>query len=304
MIVDKNNSAICPAINELIALRHYAKSINFFGNNKVRSNLVGNKLSIARGRGMDFDEVRHYQAGDDVRLIHWSLTARLGKPYTKVYREERERMVYLVVDQSSSMYFGTKTSFKNVLAAKVAAVLGWAALANHEQIGGVIFNDESLEYIKPKRSRQQLLTMFNLLHHGELRARQSGGLFNALQLLNQNLQTGSIVIVISDFLNLDAASMQYLQLINRRAEVINILTYDPLEVNLPDQGFYSFTDSGKNKLSISATTKNKQKYAATFNQRLATVQQLANQSRMQLVKIATNDNIVNTINHGVMKYGY
>lgn len=304
MIVDKNNSAVCPAINELIALRHHASKINFFGNNKVHSNYVGNKLSIARGRGMDFDEVRHYQAGDDVRLIHWSLTARLGTPYTKVYREERERMVYLVVDQSSSMSFGTKVAFKNVLAAKIAATLGWAALANHEQVGGIIFSDESLELIKPKRSRQQLLRMFNLFHNGELRTRQAGGLLNALQLLNQNLQTGSIVIIISDFLNLDAVTSQYLKLINRRAEIINILTYDPLEVSLPEHGFYSFTDSGKNKLSISATNKNKQKYAATFNERLDKIQQLANENRMQLVSIATNDYIVNKINHGVMKYGY
>lgn len=299
-----NNSGICPQIQELLALKYSARGIKFFDSGRVNSNISGTKMSIARGRGMDFDEVRQYQAGDDIRLIHWSLTARLGKPYTKIYKEERERSVYLVIDQSSSMHFGTKVCFKNVLAAKVAAVLGWAALSHHEQIGGIVFNDANSEYIKPQHSRQNLLQIFNLLNNNQIIKHYSGGLGNNLKLLMGNIQSGSVVIIVSDFFNLDSDAETYLKLINRKAEIINIMTYDPLEKNLPDFGNYNFTDDGKSKLEIAATKKNKQRYSESFLERLNKIRNLSLKNKMQFVELATNDNVIQTINHGISKYGY
>lgn len=304
MITENKNSAIIPDLNELLALRLQARKICFFDGNRVNSNIAGNKLSLARGRGMDFDEVRKYQAGDDIRMIHWSLTARLGKPYTKIYKEERQRMIYLVVDQSASMNFGTKVCFKNVLAAKIAALLGWAALEHQEQIGGVIFDDTNAEYIKPQSSRHGMLRLFNYVTGKHLPQHYQGGLVSSLQLLANNIQSGSVVIVISDFFNITPEAYTYLQLINRKAEVVNFFTYDPLEQDLPKFGSYTFTDNGQRKLEISATKANKQRYHDSFTARLQKVENFARSNKMQFVKIATNDNLVHVINHGISKYGY
>lgn len=288
-------------IKELLALRHYATNIEFFNKMKVSSAETGNRLSIARGRGMDFEEVRRYQAGDDIRLIHWPLTARLGKPYTKIYKEERERAVYLLIDQSISMQFGTRVCFKNVLAAKIAAIFGWAALNHHEQIGGIVFNDDTAEFIKPKRSRQSMLDLFNLITNKHALKQHNGGLNNALQLVYRKLQSGSIVIVISDYFSMNEETKTYLRLIGQKSELINILVYDPLEASLPKtSGHYTFTGDGKSQLDISANTKTCKLYSTYFEDRLAQIKQM----RYQLLQIATNDDLLSKINYGVFnKHG-
>lgn len=295
------NNGIDTNIRELLALRHHANNINFFNKQKVNTVESGNQLALARGRGMDFEEVRRYQMGDDIRLIHWPLSARLGKPYTKIYKEERERAVYLVIDQSDSMHFGTRVCFKNVLAAKIAAIFGWAALNNQEQIGGIVFNDNAAEFIKPRRSHQSMLDVFNLITTTEALKQANGGLNNALQTIYKKLQTGSIVIVISDYLDLNEDTKTYLNLISRKSELINVLVYDPLEANLPDgSGHYTFCDGNKSRLDINSNTKNRRQYSAPFNDRLNQLKQLS----QQLLNIATNDNLVNKINYGAFRnYG-
>jgi len=299
------NNGIRPSIHELLALRHYAGNIQFFNKNKVHATQAGNRLSIARGRGMDFEEVRRYQPGDDIRLIHWSLTARLGKPFTKIYREERERSVYFVIDQSATMHFGSKVCFKNVMAAKIAALLGWTALQHHEQVGGIVFNNDYAEYIKPKRSRQALLNLFNLLNNNQGICHYNGGLSANLELLSRNLHSGSVVIIISDFFNLDNQTECYLKQINKKAEIINIMVYDPLEVNLPGSGNYSFSnEKGQERLEISSTKNNKELYNRQFIKRLNLIETISRQNQMQFVKIATNDNPLQQINQGILKYGY
>lgn len=304
MITNNKNSAIVPVSNELLALRLQAKNIAFFDGNRVNSNISGNKLSLARGRGMDFDEVRQYQAGDDIRMIHWSLTARLGKPYTKIYKEERQRMVYLVVDQSSTMHFGTKVCFKNVLAAKIAALLGWAAIGHQEQVGGIVFNDQYTEYVKPHSSRNGILRLFKFLTQEQQLRHHQGGMEFSLQLLANNIQSGSVVIIISDFFKTTPETYKYLQLINRKAEVINFMTYDPLEQALPEFGSYTFTDNGQHKLEISATKTNKLRYQDSFTLRQQQIERFSRSNNMQFVPIATNDNLMQIINRGISKYGY
>ncbi|MCC2624554.1 MAG: hypothetical protein K0R14_427 [Burkholderiales bacterium] len=296
------SNGINPDIKELLALRHYATNIKFFNKMKVNTAQTGSHLSVARGRGMDFDEVRRYQNGDDIRLIHWPLTARLGKPYTKIYKEERERAVYLLVDQSYSMQFGTRVCFKNVLAAKIAAIFGWAALNHHEQIGGIVFNDDRAQFIKPRRSRQSMLDLFNLITNPLALAQPGGGLNNALQLIYKKLQSGSIVIVISDYFLINEETETYLRLIGQKSELINVLVYDPLEAALPSSsGHYTFTGDGKSKLDISANTKTCKLYSTPFENRLAKIKQI----NQQFLQVATNDDLVQKINYGVFKrHGY
>ncbi len=297
------SKGIIPDIKELLALRYYAGNIQFFNQQKVNLAVTGNRLSIARGRGMDFEEVRPYAAGDDIRLIHWPLTARLSKPFTKIYREERERAVYLLVDQSLSMQFGSRVCFKSVLAAKIAALVGWSALKHHEQIGGIVFNDTNSTYIKPKLSRQSLLDLFNLTISSNHK-QNNAGLSEALKFITQKVQTGSIVVVISDFFTLNENIKSYLNLIAAKCELINFFIYDPLEAHLPTKGHYTFTDNGKHKLEIDATKKNIQLYSAPFLERLNQIKSFSHKNRMQFVELATNDDLVKKINYGIMKYGY
>lgn len=298
------SKGVNPDIKELLALRYYASNIQMFNKRKVSSAQLGNRLSITRGKGMDFEEVRRYQAGDDIRLIHWPLTARLGKPFTKIYREERERAVYLLIDQSASMQFGTRVCFKSVLAAKVAALLGFAGLSHHEQIGGVVFNNDVAEYVKPKRSRQSLLDLFNLVANSNALKHQQGGLNNTLQFISRNVQTGSMVILISDFFMFNEDTKTYLRLITQKCELMNIFIYDPLEANLPASGDYAFTYDGKQKLEINANTKTKGIYQEQFLKRISQVEELSQKNDMQFIQLATNDDLVRKISHGIIKYGY
>ncbi len=127
------------------------------------TNRAGGYLSGFKGRGMDFEEVRAYQPGDDVRLIDWRVTARTGKPFTKIFHEERERPVFIVVDLSATMFFGTKTAFKSVIAAKVAALIAWAAVKNGDRVGGIFYGGENCHELRPKSRNRGVLPFLKLL---------------------------------------------------------------------------------------------------------------------------------------------
>ena len=128
-------------IDELLALRREAMALDLSSNYRVSSTLAGGYRSKFRGRGMDFDEVRLYQPGDDIRNIDWRVTARTGKPHTKLFREERERPVFLLLDQSKHLFFGSRVAFKSVIAARAASLLIWASITAGSRIGGVLFDD-------------------------------------------------------------------------------------------------------------------------------------------------------------------
>ncbi len=298
------SKGITPQLDELLSLRYLSKKIHLFDHNTRVSNLQsGNHLSKHKGRGVDFDEVRPYQAGDDTRMIHWSLTARLGKPFTKIYKEERERSVYLLIDQSASMLFGTKVCFKSVLAANIASAIGWSALENHEQVGGVIFNDNLAQLFKPKRSKQTFLNLLKTLTDSSLYQNHLNSLNNSLKQLSQSIAYGSTIVLISDFHNFDDESIRFLNLINNKATIINIFVYDKLEEMLPDNGSFSFTQTGKEILKINANTNNRNKYHEHFTNRLNKIMQYSHKNNMQFITIATNDNIIDKIRYGAVNYG-
>src|SRR4051812_1422822 len=147
----------------LLRLRFAAQDLKLFVKRAVKSQLNGAERTRFRGRGMDFEEVRLYQAGDDVRSIDWRVTARTQVPHTKLYREERERPVFVLVDQRAPMFFGSQRCFKSVLAAHIAANLAWAALNNSDRIGGLIFGDKAQRDIRPRRSKHAVLELLHQL---------------------------------------------------------------------------------------------------------------------------------------------
>ena len=290
-------------LRELLALRHYVRSIPF---NKLQSQSLstltsGNHLSIARGRGMEFEEVRQYHIGDDVRFMHWNLTARLGKPFIKLYREERERCVYIITDMSYSMEFGTKVCFKSYLAAKLCAIIGWAALSQSERVGGIVFNDDGSEFIPPKRSHKSLLKMFNLLIHNKLHTCPPN-LNNALNLLLQNIDSGSLVILLSDYKGLTTNGEKMLKMLAQKCKVINVLISDTLERHLPQRGEYSFVDYNNKYISLNMNNTNNKIYTTNFLHKLEHIKKLSYAHNMQFLDIKTDDNLLYKI-AGLFKHG-
>jgi uncharacterized protein (DUF58 family) len=301
----KSYKGIKPDIKELLSYRYRAKALKLFANQKVNTVNAGSKASKAKGRGMDFDEVRHYQPGDDIRLMHWSLTARLGKPFTKVYHEERERTMYLVVDQSATMAFGTRECFKSVKMANATALIGFGALEAHEKVGGIIFDDGGYNFYPAKQDKSALLKMLNHVTNDTTKRQitTDKGLSDALKFLYAKIRSNSVIIVLGDFDGFDDQAQQYLKLLAKKNEIINIFSYDPMEKELPAKDVYNFSNGKENLVLDAANTKQYQAYSDIYNTRHNAIKNFSRQYQMAFFEIATNDDLVKTMNYGVAGHG-
>jgi len=222
---------------------------------KVKAAQSGQYLSSFRGRGMEFDEVRPYQAGDDVRTLDWRVMARTGKPHTKLFREERERAVLLWVDSRSSMFFATRGAFKSVVAARAAALLGWAAVAQGDRIGGLIFSEQQHEELRPQGSKHAVLQLIHRLvkleqlawaqakesPQGDMRQASDAAVQSLLR-LRRVTRPGSLVVLLSDFRDVDERSELHLSQLARHNDVVMFFIYDELESSLPPAGLYRVGD--------------------------------------------------------------
>ncbi|MBU0479725.1 MAG: DUF58 domain-containing protein [Proteobacteria bacterium] len=242
------------ALTDLIRLRFGARELKLNRQRKTFSLLVGPHQTRFRGRGIEFEEVRAYQAGDDIRSIDWRVTARSGKPHTKLFREERERPVLLLVDQGLSMFFGSRTCFKSVMAAHIASLLAWAAFQQNDRVGGLVFNASSHSEVRPKRSARNVLqllnaiTTFNLLLNREM-VEPDRGINRGLEELHRITRPGSNIFLISDFHGFNDQGRENLFQLSRHNDITAFLVFDPLEKELPPPGTYSFTD-GRNRFRI------------------------------------------------------
>ena len=270
-------------LQDLLLQRYAARTIAYASHKRSVAGISGLHLSKMRGRGIDFEEFRPYQAGDDIRTIDWRVTARIGKPFTKVFREERERPVLIAVDQSSSMFFGSHTAFKSVIAAQAAAIFCWMAIDNGDRVGGLVYGDDDFALVRPKRSRRSALHLLNQLQTfnsalAEQAANpatndpQAGSLASTLGRIRRITKPGSTLYIISDFSSIDDAGIQYLQQISRHNNVVCCYVNDPLEENLPIPGYYSITD-GRDKGTLNTfNRKARESYRDVFHQRLAFLQ--------------------------------
>lgn len=236
------------SLPDLIALRFPARQLQLSRRNRALSTLAGPNKSNFRGRGIDFEEVRSYQAGDDIRTIDWRVTARTGDAHTKMFREERERPVLVVVDQRDSMFFGSSHCVKSVLAAQFAALVAWSALNSGDRVGGLVFNGREHRDVRPRRSRKTVLALLSQLaeynaalpHTGES---VSGSFPDMLGNLRRIARPGTSLFLISDFRGADddSAREQMFQLA-QHTEITAIACTDPLENKLPRAGRYTVTD--------------------------------------------------------------
>jgi uncharacterized protein (DUF58 family) len=207
----------------------------------VNDSFAGDYHSIFKGRGMEFDEVRPYQIGDEIRNIDWNVTARTGEPYIKRYVEERELTVMLVVDASASENFGSVERFKREIAAELTAVLSFAATTNNDKVGLLIFTDQVELFIPPRKGRKHVLRLIRELLAFEPQSKGTD-IKMALDKVNQILKRRSIIFLVSDFMADPESYRRQLSVTNRRHDLIAVDLNDPLDSDIADVGLMAVED--------------------------------------------------------------
>lgn len=206
----------------------------------VNDIMAGEYHSVFKGRGMEFEEVREYQAGDEIRTIDWNVTARTGIPHVKRFVEERELTVMLVVDASSSGEFGTSEQMKGEIAVEICALLAFAAIKNNDRVGLIIFTDQVEKFIPPKKGRKHVLRVIRELLYFKPENKKTN-IPTALEYLNKVITRKSVVFLMSDFMSNDLKKP--LSVINNKHDLVAISVTDPRELELPSIGFIELEDA-------------------------------------------------------------
>jgi len=296
-------------LQTLLMQRYAAKLLEYAMHKRSVAGISGLHLSKMRGRGIDFEEFRPYQPGDDIRTIDWRVTARTNKPFTKVFREERERPVLIAVDQSSGMFFGSRNAFKSVTAAQAAAIFCWLAIDNGDRVGGLVYTDGASSLVRPKRSRRSALHLLNQiqLYNSSLAgadrtvrlerrvATGQTGLATALGQIRRITKPGSTLYIISDFSSIDDAGLRYLYQLSRHNNVVCCFIYDALEENLPAPGYYTITD-GRDRGTLNAYDKHaRERYREDFTQRYENLKSELDRLQISLLPLRTDQSIIERI---------
>lgn len=281
-----------PSFDELTALKHKASNLCLTSDRVAASIGAGDHHSPFRGQGLDFEEVRAYAPGDDIRSIDWRVTARTGVPHTKVFREERERTVILCVDVNVGMRFGTKKTFKSIQAARVAALLGWQACMSHDRLGACLFGDVpgGLQFFAPHRSTKSLLAMLKQLSRTDLNENASPiSLEKTLTHLNKVSSRGALIYIISDFATVDSALEQQLRALRKRCDVVLIPINDPADSVIPPIGPVLFSNHGQGKAYIDTTNQmGRKKYTSQWLQMRQTLLQISIKLKIGFIPIPTD----------------
>lgn len=226
---------------ELLRYQQLAKLFSLAPKRSPQARLAGSYLTKHKGRGMEFDEARHYQPGDDIRAIDWRVTARTGKTHTKIYREERERPVFLFCDFSPSMMFGTRLLTKSMQVAHICSLISWSAAAHGDKVGALLFNQSQHKEVKPLARKRAVLHICHELmdlhatSHAQVASKEADtqAFADACARLRRLARPGSLVYLLSDFQHLGSAAQQHLSQLSRHCEVRAIIVDDPIEHTLP-----------------------------------------------------------------------
>lgn len=283
---DPANELVSLSLKALIDLAKPATSLNLH-HLSIRSRQSGGYVSRFKGRGMEFDEARLYQPGDDIRSIDWRVTARTGTTHTKVFREERERPVFISVDNRLTMHFATRGVFKSVLAAKLAGLLAWAADFHGDRIGGQLFSEHECRELKPQNGTHAVLRFLNALVKPHNPIDKEFTLDQVLARLNQHARPGSLVYIISDFRGINDQAETHIAKLSRHCEVVLIFIYDPLESSLPTKGRYRFTDDERDVVVDTSDQQRLLSYQQRFIQRLQRLELLAKKRGLVFIQCST-----------------
>jgi len=292
----------------LIKLRHAAQNLPLKVA-KVKALQTGEYYSPFKGRGMEFDEVRLYQPGDDIRTIDWRVTARSGTPHTKLFREERERSVILWVDFRQPMYFATRGAFKSVTAAKAAALFAWSAEHQGDRLGGLLFSEHQHQELRPQRSTLALTHILQKLAENTSRPPSSFSndesipeertLNEALGRLRRVARPGSMILLISDFRGLDDTAESHLFQLARHNDVMLVYIYDPLEAQLPPAGYYRVSDARFTKSIDTSDARVRREYLRRHEEHMQRINRIARCNHIYFLPLCTADDLLATLQKGL-----
>ncbi len=293
-----------PVLDDLLELRHQAQTLGLSSHHLVNSSFSGLYSSVFRGQGLNFEEVREYAEGDDIRNMDWKVTARTGDPHLKVFREERERSVMLCVDQGPHMNFGTRGTFKSVQAARAAALLGWAANGLHDRVGGILFGKQTQNrsYFRPTKDRRALWQLLKTLTDT---ADDSNGneprlLVDTLTKANRGVGTGGLIFVIADFNQPTQSLKKSLSKLYQHHSVVLIPVDDPADKELPDMGQAIFRDAEGHLITVDTSDAvGRQAYREQWQQRRKELMQIANGLGIAVIPLMTNEDVHRSLMHGL-----
>jgi uncharacterized protein (DUF58 family) len=279
---------------DLIKLRFQAQGFSYLPRQPIHSLLSGTHASRLRGRGLNFEEIRAYLPGDDIRNIDWKVTARIGKPHTRVYTEERDRPALLLVDQRLNMFFGSIASTKSATAAEAAAASAWRVLGVGDRPGALVFDDATIDSVRPHRSETRVLELLNVVLSKNRALRVDAGIEPNAAQLNEVLRVANaqathdfLVCLISDLEGADDETARLMTRLAEHNDVMVLFIYDPLEAELPESGKLVVTD-GDLQLQVDASDAAlRTKFREDFDERLATARGLLLRRQIPVLPIST-----------------
>jgi len=306
-----NDSRLLPGVvhvssDELVRYRLQARELKLSSRLPARSTITGGHASRFRGRGMDYLESRDYQPGDDIRSMDWRVTARTNRAHVKLYQEERERPVVVMVDLGPGMFFATQGAFKSVIAARAAALIGWAAIQHGDRIGALFFNGVHHE-LRPLGGQRGVMRLIRQLvvatdpaaalaspavdaHNSQLN--------EALLRLHRVARPGSLVYILSDFYAMDTDTRRHLQRLRQHNDVVACQIVDALELAAPPAGRYAVTDGAATGLLDTRSGKRRQAYDDYFSGHHQAVRDLMRQCAVPLRRITTTDDVLQALRFG------
>jgi len=291
-------------LDQLIALEQKGRKVSLLPRQPVHSLLSGRYASRMRGRGLNFEEIRDYRSGDDVRSIDWKVTARLQSPHVRVFNEERDRQGVLVVDQRLSMFFGTRRAMKSVTAAEIAAVVAWRILSVGDRVGGIVFNDRSIEEVRPQRSRRIVLQYLTKLAEQNQALGVGRGITRDATMLNRALDRirrvaphDATVVIFSDFDGADETTRHAIAALAAHNTVIAVLIHDPSQSELPAAGRMTVTD-GELQIALDvAHGSTRQNILDMSKTRLRSVFEWTRDFGVPVLPLSTAEEPVNQLHH-------
>lgn len=262
-------------LKDLIRLKFQGQGFSFLPRQPIHSLLAGRKASRLRGRGLNFEEIRGYLPGDDIRNIDWKVTARLRQPHTRVYSEERDRPAILLVDQRVAMFFGSRVAMKSVTAAEAAALAAWRVVGVGDRVGAIVFNDTETVEIRPHRSTRTVMRILEAIHRQNRQLAAETDATSRPECLNEVLERACrlakhdcLICLISDMDGADAETKRLMTRLGRGNDVLVMFVYDPLEAELPDLGRLVAGDGELQLAFDSADDSLRRRFAEDFSERL------------------------------------
>lgn len=281
-------------LSELISLQRYAQDVRYPPDGHALR--PGQHRSKLRGRGIDFSEARNYQAGDEIKHMEWRVTARTGRPHVKVYHEERERPVVLLVDFNPSMYFGTHLAFKSVLASRLAAIIAWTAAKQGDRVGGFLFSATHHHEFTPRARQAGVLPILSKLckyseNYEQATHPDSRELSHALLRARRVAKPGSIIVIISDFYNVDEDIERHLSNLQRHNDIVAYHVTDPLELSPPPPHQYAMTDGRTDVLLDTSIDSVRFGYQFHFEERISSLKAQLKRMQVQYVQLSSETDL-------------